>query len=77
MTQLNGTLSLNGLIALQREEHSMPQEFYTDAEVHSEDLERIFSTAMSVRGTLVLNKGHRQIFYGHHWGRSPDNYSWR
>ena len=42
MTQSNGILSLNDLIASRREGHSMPQEFYTDATVHLADMERIF-----------------------------------
>ena len=42
MTQSNGTLSLNDLIASRREGHSMPQEFYTDAAVHLADVEQIF-----------------------------------
>ena len=42
MTQSNGTLSLDNLIASRLEGHSMPQEFYTDAAVHVADVERIF-----------------------------------
>ena len=42
MTQSNGTLSLDNLIASRLEGHSMPQEFYTDAAVHLADVERIF-----------------------------------
>ena len=42
MTNFNGEVDLDDLIALRREGHSMPQAFYTDAAIHEADVERIF-----------------------------------
>ncbi|MDG1833430.1 MAG: aromatic ring-hydroxylating dioxygenase subunit alpha, partial [Verrucomicrobiota bacterium] len=42
MSQSNEAICLNDLIALRRDGHSMPQEFYTNAAVHEADVERIF-----------------------------------